>query len=148
MTVNHTKLNILPRESHGKVTEDLNSCEGGKILAVYQNTSGSIYGGRLSAVNQNISGGRFVSCQSKHVWWHLWRQIVSCQSKHIFLWETKYGNSNSSAVFFRMGVNKCIAKVSGFVRICSVMMVYVLSAKKTFTSNIWRLLRWHVSRVI
>ena len=57
MTVNHTELNILPRESHGKVTEDLNSCEGGKILAVYQNTSGGIYGGRLSAVNQNISGG-------------------------------------------------------------------------------------------
>ena len=57
MTVNHTELSILPRESHGKVTEDLNSCEGGKILAVYQNTSGDIYGGRLSAVNQNISGG-------------------------------------------------------------------------------------------
>ena len=57
MTVNHTELNILPWESHGKVTEDLNSCEGGKILAVYQNTSGSIYGSRLSAVNQNISGG-------------------------------------------------------------------------------------------
>ena len=57
MTVNHTELNILPLESHGKVTEYLNSCKGGKILAVYQNTSGGIYGGRLSAVNQNISGG-------------------------------------------------------------------------------------------
>ena len=56
MTVNHTKLNILLWESHGKVTEDLDSCEGGNILAVYQNTSGGIYGGRLSAVNQNISG--------------------------------------------------------------------------------------------
>ena len=57
MTVNHTELHILPRESHGKVTEDLNSCEGSKILAVYQNTSGGFYGGRLSAVNQNMSGG-------------------------------------------------------------------------------------------
>ena len=57
MTVNHTELNILPRESHGKVTEYLNNCKGGKIPAVYQNTSGGTYGGRLSAVNQNISGG-------------------------------------------------------------------------------------------
>ena len=57
MTVNPTELNILPRESHGKVTEDLNSCEGSKILAVYQNTSGGFYGGRLLAVNQNMSGG-------------------------------------------------------------------------------------------
>ena len=56
MTVNHTELNILLQESHRKVTEDLNSCEGGKILAVYQNTSGGIYGSRLTAVNQNISG--------------------------------------------------------------------------------------------
>ena len=57
MTVNHTELNILPQESHGKVIEYVNSCKGAKILAVYQNTSGGIYGGRLSAVNHNISGG-------------------------------------------------------------------------------------------
>ena len=50
----------LPWESHWKVTEDSNSCEGGKILAVHQNISGGIYGGRLLAVNQNISGGRLL----------------------------------------------------------------------------------------
>ena len=35
----------------------MNRCEGDKIFAVHQDTSGGIYGGRLSAVNQNISGG-------------------------------------------------------------------------------------------
>ena len=119
MTVNHTELNILPRESHGKVTEDLNSCEGGKILAVYQNTSGGIYGSRLSAVNQNISGSIYGG------------RLLAVNQNISFYGKISMGIVTAWRYFFSSGVNKCIAKVPGFVRICSVMMVYVLSTKKT-----------------
>ena len=119
MTVNHTELNILPWESHGKVTEELNSCEGGKILAVHQNTSGGIYGGKLSAVNQNISGGIYGG------------RLLAVNQNISFYGKISMGIVTARWYFFSRGVNKCVAKVSGFVRICSVMMVYVLSTKKT-----------------